>query len=860
MQDAVFNRDTHLPPQHGQPYFYRLMIPLCVIIVLLVSAFSIALLLANKQEMDRFSQHINTDALESFELALNKRATILNALEDILLENNNLYELLQNRDRAKLFRIYNPLFQKLFKKYSITHLYFHLPDRTNLLRMHKPNMHGDIINRFTMVNAQKSEKLSKGIELGPLGTLTLRVVQPIHYNEKLIGFLELGQEIEPILQYIEKRLHIDIALSINKNLLKKNQWESGMTMLGWEADWNRYPDKVLIYYSKPYLLAALEPTTLNTPNHSQQKVMNDPLLDNKTWKIFSHSLRDVSGKEIGNVHLFLDITAQKAAFSRLVIITATFALVLLTILFVFFYTMLRHIDANISSQQKQLIVSEKRQHSLLDAISESGIFLCVIDAKYHIRYMNKSMINIFGNKIGGVCYKDINGYDSPCTYCHMEQVISQGETICYHSVFANKQIYNTIAVPYVDMDGTPCKLGVMQDVTHQRRIEDEKAALEQKLHRAQKMEAIGLLAGGVAHDLNNILAGVVSYPEILLINLPHDHEMRGALLSIQEAGNRAANVVDDLLTAARGVARKKELHDLNQLIQEYHDSPECHKLFSVHPNNTIRLQLDASDGVISCSSVHIKKCLMNLVTNAAESTTGENTICISTHNQQVNEPEASSNKIETGTYVILSVFNSGPPISEEDLHHIFEPFYTKKVMGRSGTGLGLTVVWNTMLEHDGAVTVNSDSQRTYFRLFFPVDTKSKPTRSENEEEIPLKGNSEQILVVDDDPQLRKIAEKILEGLNYQVHTADCGASALHFVQDHPVDLLILDMLMEPGMNGRQTYEKILELYPGQRAIIISGFSESDEVKAALRLGANTFIKKPYSIPQISQAVQEALRA
>lgn len=390
--------------------------------------------------------------------------------------------------------------------------------------------------------------------------------------------------------------------------------------------------------------------------------------------------------------------------------------------------------------------------------------------------------------------------------------------------------------------------------------EKDKDELIKKLHVAQKMESIGLMAGGVAHDLNNILSGIVAYPELILQQLEKESELRKPIEAIQQSGQRAATVVADLLTVARGAASIREVHTLNDLIEEYENSPEYKQLQELHPNVTYQYQLSAVDSVISCSPVHVKKCLMNLVTNASEAIRGEGTVVVATRVQSMTEEAAGKLEIDAGEYVILSVQDTGPGISNKDLEYIFEPFYTKKVMGRSGTGLGLAVVWNTMEDHDGKIVVESGDTGTCFQLYFPT-TKAAPVSSlEDDTTKELTGKSEHILVVDDEPQLRDIACQMLMSLGYKVDTVNSGEAAIDFVKKTGVDLIVLDMLMEPGLNGRETYEQIKRIRPGQKAIITSGFSESHEVRATMQLGAGGFIKKPYSLKQLGRAVKEALQS
>ena len=398
----------------------------------------------------------------------------------------------------------------------------------------------------------------------------------------------------------------------------------------------------------------------------------------------------------------------------------------------------------------------------------------------------------------------------------------------------------------------------IQSLVAQQRFALKQEQLSQQLKQAQKMEAIGLMAGGVAHDLNNILSGLVGYPELILLKLPQESPLRKFVEDIKESGKRAALVVSDLLTVARGAASERELCSLNTLVQEYLNSEDTNKIRTLYPNISIESKTAAVHPNILCSPVHLKKCIMNLVNNGAEAITDSGLIDITTQNMEIDPTSDKEYKLDAGQYTILSVRDSGKGISSEELEHIFEPFYTKKELGRSGTGLGLTVVWNTMEEHGGRVFVDSNDSGTCFRLFFPtVDGEALP---DNEEEtVPLSTDrQEKILVVDDEPLLRDLATQMLTSLGYDVDSVESGESAIQYLKEKPADVIILDMLMDPGMNGFETYSEIVRIIPKQKAVIASGFSESDDVKAAIKLGACAFIKKPYMMNELGKAVKKAL--
>ncbi len=430
--------------------------------------------------------------------------------------------------------------------------------------------------------------------------------------------------------------------------------------------------------------------------------------------------------------------------------------------------------------------------------------------------------------------RDKNGNDVPVYSSHIMTTGFQGEKIMY----------------CVDIDLTDLKLA-----------EQQKHAMELRLQRAQKMEAIGLLAGNVAHDLNNILSAIVGYPELLLLDLPADSELRRPLEATKEAGERATAVVADLLTVARGIACSKQPKDLNDLVREYLDSPEFRQLQSLHPHVQVKQQLAASLPAILCSPVHVKKCIMNLAMNGAEAIESWGTITLCTRTHTPEQEWANEHGLEVLEYAVLSIIDTGAGISNTDIEHIFEPFYTKKVMGNlSGTGLGLSVVWNAMQDHQGTVIVSRSNSTTTFALYFPATDAVIPTTNKQVRDMALQGTGETILVVDDEQQLRNLAERMLTMLGYRVSCENSGENALVHLQNQQVDLVVIDMIMDPGMNGRQTYEQMIQINHGQKAIIASGFSESDEVKTALALGAGGFLQKPYSIDQLGRLIKEVLQA
>ena len=411
-----------------------------------------------------------------------------------------------------------------------------------------------------------------------------------------------------------------------------------------------------------------------------------------------------------------------------------------------------------------------------------------------------------------------------------------------------------------DTAGQPHKIiGSLRDITARCLATKENQALQEQLLRSQKMEALGLMASGVAHDLNNVLSGTVSYPDLMLLELEQGTPIYKRLIKIRDSGRKAAEIVQDLLTLARRGIVNPKVVNLNRIIEDYLASPECETLELHHPLVSISTSLEPQLTNIKGSSVHLRKAIMNLISNAAEAEPQGGIVCVETANVSLNEPPEGYATISPGAYVMVRVSDNGIGIAQSDLNRIFEPFYTKKVMGRSGTGLGMAVVWGTIEDHCGYLTVHSrEGQGTCFSLYFPA---TEECLSIGDEACPVQtyiGRHETILVIDDVREQRELACDILSRLNYKVCTAASGEEAVEWLKANPAELVMLDMLMAPGIDGFETFRRIKKLHPRQKAILVSGYAENDRVHAAQAMGAGAYVRKPYTIEKLGVAIRREL--
>ncbi len=314
--------------------------------------------------------------------------------------------------------------------------------------------------------------------------------------------------------------------------------------------------------------------------------------------------------------------------------------------------------------------------------------------------------------------------------------------------------------------------------------------------------------------------------------------------------------MQDLLTLARRGVAITEIVNLNHIISEQLKSPEFEKLMSYSRDVEVETHFEKDLLNIKGSSAHLSKSVMNLVSNAAEAMVDGGTISLSTENRYIDRPIKDYDHVEEGDYAVITVSDTGVGMSPEDMEKIFEPFYTKKTMGRSGTGLGMAVDGGTVKDHNGYIDLTSTvGKGTTFTLFFPATREKAPSDKTLLSIEDYMGKGETVLVIDDVEEQREIASDMLRKLGYSVTPVSSGEEAVEYLKNNSVDLLVLDMIMEPGIDGLETYKRILKLHPRQKAIIASGFAETSRVKEVIKLGASSYVKKPYLIEKIGVVIR-----
>ncbi|GAA6618518.1 response regulator [Scytonema sp. NUACC26] len=383
----------------------------------------------------------------------------------------------------------------------------------------------------------------------------------------------------------------------------------------------------------------------------------------------------------------------------------------------------------------------------------------------------------------------------------------------------------------------------------------EKKLLESQLFRAQRLESIGTLASGIAHDLNNILTPILAVAQLLPLKYPDIYEQDMHLLEIlEDSAKRGADLVKQVLSFARGVEGKRITLQLRHLIKEV-----ITILKETFPKSLeVYTDIQQDLWMVSGDSTQLHQVLMNLCVNARDAMPNGGTLSISAENLFVDENYARMHlEAKTGPYTVITVSDTGVGISSEIIDRIFEPFFTTKEQGK-GTGLGLSTVIGIVKSHGGFVNVYSEiGSGTSFKIYFPA-VEEMETEVAPEVEV-LTGNGELILVVDDEPSIQEITKASLEAYNYKIVTANDGveAIALYAQYKDKIRVVLMDMML-PLLDGLTAIRTIQKINPHVKVIATSGLMSSNKLAAATGNGVQKFLPKPYTVKELLHALQTVL--
>ncbi|MBN2333313.1 MAG: PAS domain S-box protein, partial [Deltaproteobacteria bacterium] len=509
---------------------------------------------------------------------------------------------------------------------------------------------------------------------------------------------------------------------------------------------------------------------------------------------------------------------------------------------------------DITEQKKiggELLASEKRYQTILESMNDL-VYIC--SDSYRMEYLNPAMVRKIGyDATGESCFSVLNGFEAPCPWCHRiaddHGFLPEQEFTCP----VDNHCYHVSHSPIINADGSHSNLIMLRDISGIKK-------LEHQLQQSQKLEAIGTLAGGVAHDFNNILTAIHGYAELALMNVEQGSKVWEEIRGIEKAGNRAANLTRQLLAFSRKQTILPQKININRLLGD------LYKMLQRLISEDISLTLQMADnvGFIYADPGQVEQLLVNLVINARDAVKAhgarEKVIIIGTSQIFLDSTfVASHHGSSNGWHVQIKVSDKGCGMSREVQEHIFEPFYTTKEQGQ-GTGLGLATVYGIVKQNKGSVHIVSEpGHGTVVEIYWPV---MSDIMDDEERETPAElpsGGSETILLVEDDEEIRKVISLQLRQAGYLVVEAANGAQALAAAETHQgaIDLLFTDVVM-PVMGGLELSQKILTRYPQIAILFASGYVDTTIDENFLKLYRNQLISKPYTITEVMDRIRRLL--
>jgi PAS domain S-box-containing protein len=839
-----------------------------------------------------------------FPLLLEVESDNLSAQINLLSDNEKIKQAWITRDRNSLLRVTEDLFAEIKEKYEVTHFYFIDLDKNCFLRVHNPDRHSDFIKRATLNSAVRKGYPTSGIELGPLGTFTLRVVYPWIIDGALAGYIELGKEILHITPLIKSSLDVDLVFVIDKSRLNRSDWEEGMRMLNRDVDWDLFQDSVVIDYTKKEIPQQLgEMLSLPHKDHAQKIISITEA--NTELRVMFLPLIDASATNIGDI--IVSINVNELIYDANMVTLSIMALFILigSILSAFMYffiikteqtldgfrnELLTEIEERKKTEEELTIHRNNLEHlveertrelhkSLQDLMAESDEREMAEEA---LRLSEAQFRGVFEGSAVGITISDTTGHIIACNPAYQEMLGYNEDELKqinfsaltysadvqkhfadYQELLQGKRDYFVAEKRYVRKDGEIIwgqltvslvrdkhreplfVIGLIENIGERKQLEEERL-------KASKLESIGILAGGIAHDFNNLLTAIIGNISLAKNYLNSEDKAAKRLEQAEKALRHTRELTHQLLTFSKGGEPIKSRVAIADLVKESAS-------FALRGANVI-CEYDFADDIWS-AEVDIgqfSQVIQNLIINADQAMPGGGTITISADNYK-HTPYTKPLPLKEGKYIRLSINDQGKGIAQDDLTKVFDPYFTTK---KEGSGLGLSIVHSVVRNHDGHISVDSKpGAGSTFTLYLPAYL-GKEKLKESEEDKIYKGSG-RILLMDDEEMIRDFGRVLLDHLGYEVEIASDGDEAIKLYQSAidnktPFDAVIMDITVPGGMGGKEAIEEILKIDPEAKVIVSSGYTKDPIMSDFKKYGFVGVVPKPYRIEEISQELHHIL--
>ena len=509
--------------------------------------------------------------------------------------------------------------------------------------------------------------------------------------------------------------------------------------------------------------------------------------------------------------------------------------------------------------EEALRSSHERFLTVLDSI-DATIYVGDMDT-HEILFMNRHMIDAFGADLTGqICYDVFRNESAPCSHCTNDQLLDTDGNptgVCVwetqNPITEKWYINHDRAIQWVD--GRTVRLQIASDITMLKDLEQERIRTEDQLRQAQKMESVGRLAGGVAHDFNNMLGVILGHAEMMFMGMKPGNAHYEDLQEIFKAARRSAELTRQLLAFARKQAAAPKVLDLNETVEGMLNM--LRRL--IGEDIDLIWQPDTQLGQVIVDPAQVDQILANLCVNCRDAISGTGKITIKTEDVVLDHNYCASHAgSRPGPYAMLSVSDNGCGMDKETQSHLFEPFFTTKKVGE-GTGLGLATVYGIVKQNEGYIQVSSELEEgTTFSIYLPRIQKSLQIEEEPDAKTIPKG-AETVLLVEDEESLLNLGKAMLERFGYKVFEAHHPLEAIALSEQYEgtIHLLVTDVVM-PQMNGRQLEERIKKLRPHIKVLFMSAYTSDVIAKQGILEGDVNFLEKPFSIDSLADKVRKAL--
>ena len=840
-----------------------LAIPFLISLFVILCAFSLSLLWVMAHE-EAEHMHSGRTRLERYWPVLQGKETeILEAWLEKIKGMESVRDAFLSRNRAALLRETMAINQRLLAHNHITHFYFTGPDRVNFLRVHQPDRYGDRIDRITTQQAEQTGEIAHGIELGPLGTLTLRVVLPWYDKERLIGFIELGIEVSHWINELQQITDLNLYTLIDKNLLQKETWQIGMAFLNRSANWDEFPAEIYVGEAAHQPLGEEGRSFL----HQQRKKMDHHVAFSSHSHLFESPLHDISGRKVGRLVAYSpDANNLHDANKFNFIITMMTCLIVSGLLYWIILRILGRLEDQLSITTANLCFSETRLRTILESVQEAIIG---IDHQGRIVDFNAAAENLFGYSRKAVINIDLaetiippnlrqpyreafarslkNGHLEKKGWIEVSGLCADGNIIDLE-----------VGLTTIYLDQNPIFIGVLHDITDRKRAME---SLRDTLATAESaFLARSQFFANMSHEIRTPITAIIGLTDLALLS-DKSPSQRNTLVKIRDASNSLLIIINDILDLSKIDAGWLELESLAFNLDDIFDNlinltgkqiadKGVELLVSYHTDPGLTLVGD---------QFRLEQVLMNLLSNARKFTDkGEIEV-------QVQEIEKTADRI----CLKFSVRDSGIGLVAEEIPKLFEAFAqadesTTRQYG--GTGLGLNICKNIVEKMGGKIQVESELSQGcmfHFNIWFEwLEDKERPVPA-----LPENLQGIKTLVIDDNAKSREIAREILNGFMLETTVADSGAEGIAKVltatlEGLPYGVVIVDQEM-PRLDGITTIQAmvryILPISPPAmpRIILLTSFESTDFTQLVQEIGVYVVINKPVTRIVLANAIKMA---